>query len=362
MANAKTASEIRATFGASAAAGDAAGGAAASTGTGWGTIRGRFVFDGTAPTMPPYNVNKDQATCAPGGKAPPQEWLIVDSGTGGIKNVAVYLREASRVHDSAKPSSDNLLFDQKVCVFLTHVCAVTVGQSLDIKNSDNVGHNTNIAGKENTSTRRFRPARPIAYKVQKEKPRRAAGDLQHPPLDGRRTCCRGRTRTTRCQPRWVVRDRQSAGRRGARHSASGRKRGRSRRCAGRDDARSEGVGWTNKGRLTITLQPDEVKEIASHGAGVGIQGFAGQRSDSMMTQRLLTQLCWSLWACSLAALAGCVEAESEPPKFRLNMTQVAANQLVPEHQQAIADMLEAMFGTPDEPFRAGRRRGSICGS
>jgi mono/diheme cytochrome c family protein len=52
----------------------------------------------------------------------------------------------------------------------------------------------------------------------------------------------------------------------------------------------------------------------------------------------------------LAALAGCVEAESEPPKFRLNMVQVSANQLVPEHQQAIADILRAMFGTPDEPY------------
>ena len=50
------------------------------------------------------------------------------------------------------------------------------------------------------------------------------------------------------------------------------------------------------------------------------------------------------------ALAGCVKSESEPPKFRLDMTQVAANQIVPQHQQAIADILDAMFGTPDEPF------------
>lgn len=53
---------------------------------------------------------------------------------------------------------------------------------------------------------------------------------------------------------------------------------------------------------------------------------------------------------ALAALSGCVEAESEPPKFRLDMMQVSANQLVPEHQQAIANILDGMFGTPDEPF------------
>jgi len=53
---------------------------------------------------------------------------------------------------------------------------------------------------------------------------------------------------------------------------------------------------------------------------------------------------------ALATLSGCVEAESEPPKFRLDMVQVSSNQLVPEHQQAIANILDAMFGTPDKPF------------
>jgi mono/diheme cytochrome c family protein len=53
---------------------------------------------------------------------------------------------------------------------------------------------------------------------------------------------------------------------------------------------------------------------------------------------------------ALAILSGCVKAESEPPKFRLDMTQITANQIVPDHQQAIADILDAMFGTPDQPF------------
>jgi len=53
-------------------------------------------------------------------------------------------------------------------------------------------------------------------------------------------------------------------------------------------------------------------------------------------------------ALSLAALAGC--GKTEPPAFRLNMTYVVAKQIAPEHQQAIANILDAMFGTPDEPF------------
>jgi hypothetical protein len=125
---------------------EAAEGEAAATGTGWATIRGRFIYEGNAPQMPPYQVNKDQATCAPGGQAPPQETLIVDSASKGIANVAIYPRKVSRVHDEAGPKTEPFVFDQKQCVFLSHVFAVTVDQPIEIKNSDDVGHNTNITG------------------------------------------------------------------------------------------------------------------------------------------------------------------------------------------------------------------------
>jgi mono/diheme cytochrome c family protein len=50
----------------------------------------------------------------------------------------------------------------------------------------------------------------------------------------------------------------------------------------------------------------------------------------------------------MAGLAGCTR--SEPPSFRLDMTKVVASQIAPDHQKAIANILGAMFGTPDEPF------------
>lgn len=147
IANIGAAEKIR-----TALVGDAAAdgeGEAASTGTGWATIKGRFVFDvaaGEPPAMPAYPVNKDEATCAPGEQAPLQQFLVVDSASKGIANIAIYPRKASRVHDDMGPKTDTFVFDQKVCVFLTHVSAFTVGQPVEIKNSDNVGHNTNITG------------------------------------------------------------------------------------------------------------------------------------------------------------------------------------------------------------------------
>jgi len=121
----------------------------AAAGTGWATLKGRFVFDGTPPEMQPYNANKDQATCTINGKAPLQETLLVDSATKGIANVAIYVRKVSRVHESAAllDGGGSIVFDQKECVFLTHVFPMTLGQTMAIKNSDDVGHNTNIEGK-----------------------------------------------------------------------------------------------------------------------------------------------------------------------------------------------------------------------
>jgi hypothetical protein len=129
-------------------------------------LRGTFTYDGTPPQMQPYSVTKETEVCAPGGKAPLQETLVVDPSSKGIKYVVIFLRDASRVHESAAPKKDTVVFDQKECNFLTHVAAVTVGETVSIKNSDPIGHNTNIVGTG------FNPTVPAAgavpYPVQKE--------------------------------------------------------------------------------------------------------------------------------------------------------------------------------------------------
>ena len=144
VASATASAAIRDVLGRDSEGGGAA--SAAPVGTGWATLKGRFVYDGQPPSMPRYNANKDMATCAPGGVAPEQETLVVSSD-GGLANVAIFLRKASRVHESAQAPSDPAVFDQKTCVFLSHVFPIVVGQPLLIKNSDPVGHNTNISGK-----------------------------------------------------------------------------------------------------------------------------------------------------------------------------------------------------------------------
>ncbi len=59
---------------------------------------------------------------------------------------------------------------------------------------------------------------------------------------------------------------------------------------------------------------------------------------------------WIVLAAAVAGLVleGC--GKTEPPPFRLNMMNVVAKQIAPEHQQAIANILGAMFGTPNHPI------------
>ncbi len=56
------------------------------------------------------------------------------------------------------------------------------------------------------------------------------------------------------------------------------------------------------------------------------------------------------WACAacVLALAGC--GSSQPPQYHLNMVAIAQQQIPEDQQQDLANILQAMFGTPDEPY------------
>lgn len=139
------------------AAGDGAAGAQAARPTGWGTIRGKFTLTGAAPSLRQLTVDKDQSICAPGGKSVFAEDLVVD-GAGGIKDVVVYLTTKIPLDDPAFIHPDyeaarnaEVVFDQKQCIFLTHLFVARTSNRIVLKNSDPVGHNTKIDGKGSAS-------------------------------------------------------------------------------------------------------------------------------------------------------------------------------------------------------------------
>jgi plastocyanin len=118
---------------------------AAAKSTGWGTIKGRFVYDGTPPSPQPLNINKDPEVC---GKHNLTNESILVGPNGGLANVVLFVRGPKNIDihpDFAASAEQKAVLDNRDCHFVPHILALRTGQTLEIKNSDPVGHNTNAA-------------------------------------------------------------------------------------------------------------------------------------------------------------------------------------------------------------------------
>jgi hypothetical protein len=138
--------EIRKSLLKGASEGGKAEATAEATGTGWGTLKGTFKYVGDPPAPGKLEVTKDPEVCGKGGGIADNSLLV--GSDHGIANIVVYAR-AKRVHESAQPLPEKndvepLLFDQKQCMFLSHVVACQVNRKVEVKNSDPLGHNTKI--------------------------------------------------------------------------------------------------------------------------------------------------------------------------------------------------------------------------
>ncbi len=125
---------------------------AAAEPTGWATLRGTLTISGQAPAPATVNVTSDHSVCMPGGQ-PVHSQSVVVGPRGGLANVAIYLEtkypegDAKWEHPEARAAVSGAVdFDQKNCVFLSHVFAMSTTQTMRVLNSDPVGHNTKLEG------------------------------------------------------------------------------------------------------------------------------------------------------------------------------------------------------------------------
>jgi hypothetical protein len=125
--------------------------AAAVKAEGWGTLKGRVVFDGDAPARAVLSTDPEKAKACMAGEIK-SERLVVDAGSKGVKNVIVYIPKPTAVNPEAKSAkaASTVVFDQKKCVFEPHVLAVMTNTKIDIKSSDPVSHNINCKVQNNT--------------------------------------------------------------------------------------------------------------------------------------------------------------------------------------------------------------------
>ncbi|MCR9116072.1 MAG: hypothetical protein NXI22_03885 [bacterium] len=131
--------------------------------TGWATVSGQFTFSGAPPQMGLLDTSKSSDNCG----VVKEESLVVDSATGGLRDVLIFVSEGIAENDSDanepkwvhpeyslvnNSERSTVEFDQKSCRFLSHVFAMQADQTLKILNSDPFGHNTNLAPTEGAAT------------------------------------------------------------------------------------------------------------------------------------------------------------------------------------------------------------------
>jgi plastocyanin len=110
----------------------------------WGSLKGRFIVDGTPPKLPPLKLETKDQFCI--DKKPTNQSIVVGKDNG-LANAVVYLRLAPGKKVVAHPDyaaklKEPAVLDNNGCQFHPHVVLVRVGQPFIIKNSDPVGHNT----------------------------------------------------------------------------------------------------------------------------------------------------------------------------------------------------------------------------
>ena len=107
----------------------------------WGTLTGRFVLDGTVPTPAKLKADKDPQVCA---KHDLFDESVVVGKDGGVQNVVIYLNtknpEIAPSYEASK--SGKVTVDNSKCRFEPHVAFMRNTQTLELKNSDPIGHNT----------------------------------------------------------------------------------------------------------------------------------------------------------------------------------------------------------------------------
>lgn len=116
---------------------------------GWGSLKGKIVVDGTPPEVAKEKIDKDQASCLSDKAAPNDDNLLVGPG-GELQDAYIMMyRKSSDPEPAIHPSYEEakkkpVVLDNKDCRFVPHAIFLQTGQPLELRNSDEVGHNCHI--------------------------------------------------------------------------------------------------------------------------------------------------------------------------------------------------------------------------
>lgn len=109
----------------------------------WATLKVKFVVDGKIPEQEKLDTSKDPF-CA--DLDVPNEKILVHGKEQKLQNLVLTMdmrrSGVTAIHPTLKaPPEDKPVLDNKGCVFVPRVLFVRAGQTVQVTNSDSVGHN-----------------------------------------------------------------------------------------------------------------------------------------------------------------------------------------------------------------------------
>ncbi len=112
----------------------------------WGTLKAKFVLDGTPPARKKVTGVQDPICAA----LPLESESMLVSKDGGIQNLVLQMfvdkqNPVKDIHpDLAMPKTPEVVLDNNKCTFIPHILVARVGQAVNVKNGDATGHNANF--------------------------------------------------------------------------------------------------------------------------------------------------------------------------------------------------------------------------
>jgi plastocyanin len=102
-----------------------------------GEIKGKIAFDGEAPQRRPVKMSADPKCEAANPDGRMGEVFVVNGN--GLQNVFIYVKEGVSGEHTAPTAP--VVIDQHGCMYSPHVLGAMVGQTIEIRNSDDTLHN-----------------------------------------------------------------------------------------------------------------------------------------------------------------------------------------------------------------------------
>jgi len=134
--------------------------------TSTGTVTGKVTFTGTTPKMKPIDMSKEPS-CAKLHSTPATSENVVTGPGNSLEWVVVYVSAGDQ---GSVPPTQKAKIDQKGCVYLPHVLAIQVGQTVEITNDDSTSHNIHAMAKANQEWNKSQTAGSTPIESKYDKP------------------------------------------------------------------------------------------------------------------------------------------------------------------------------------------------